>query len=79
MPDIESLMQLWPGKKSMLKSTPFLPKKINKVLSFCNMLDIAIHQLNANKGIIKALHVIFTIYSEFKDNEHFHKVRLRML
>ena len=35
------------------------------------MVDIPIHKLNNNKSIIEALHVLFTLYSEFKENQHF--------
>jgi intraflagellar transport protein 46 len=38
----------------------------------CNMLDIPIHDsTNSKKGIIEGLHVLFTVYSEFKENQHF--------
>jgi intraflagellar transport protein 46 len=79
MPDIESLMQIWPDSmESTLNSVPFASESINlPPLNYaklvCNMLDIPIHQLNSNKGVIEALHVMFTLYSEFKDNQHFHK------
>jgi intraflagellar transport protein 46 len=79
MPDIESLMQLWPESiESALKINSFPPGEINMIpINYaklvCNMLDIPIHQLNSNKGVIEALHVMFTLYSEFKDNQHFHK------
>jgi intraflagellar transport protein 46 len=39
----------------------------------CSMLDVPIHKLNSNNSVIEALHVVFTLYSEFKDNPHFHR------
>jgi intraflagellar transport protein 46 len=36
------------------------------------MVDIPIHDAsNSKKSIIEALHVLFTLYSEFKENQHF--------
>lgn len=37
----------------------------------CTLLDIPIHKLTNNKSIIEALHVLFTLYNEFKNNPHF--------
>jgi intraflagellar transport protein 46 len=79
MPDIESLMQIWPeAMESILNGSNFPSEGINMpsmnyAKLVCNILDIPIHQLNSNKGVIESLHVIFTLYSEFKDNQHFHK------
>jgi len=49
----------------------------------CNLLDIPIHNKNSNNNndnsIIEALHVLFSLYSEFKENKHFqneeHKIK----
>lgn len=37
----------------------------------CAMLDIPSHKLANNKSVIESLHVLFTLYSEFKQNQHF--------
>ena len=37
----------------------------------CVLLDIPIHDANNNKNIIESLHVLFTLFSEFKANQHF--------
>lgn len=41
----------------------------------CTILDIPIHQMNSNNdnsnALIEALHVLFSLYSEFKENKHF--------
>lgn len=77
MPDIESLMQIWPeGMENVLKEVAFPDEKLNISVEnyaklVCNMVDIPIHKLNNNKSIVEALHVLFTLYSEFKENQHF--------
>jgi len=38
----------------------------------CTLLDIPIYQDNGDKkNLIESLHVLFTLYSEFKANQHF--------
>lgn len=37
----------------------------------CSFLDIPIHKTNNNKSVVEALHVMFTLYNEFKQNQHF--------
>jgi intraflagellar transport protein 46 len=77
MPNIENLMQIWPDKfEESLKGINLPDEKINLNLEtyaclVCNILDIPIHKLNSNKSIIEALHVFFSLYSEFKENQHF--------
>jgi intraflagellar transport protein 46 len=79
MPDIEGLMQVWADKlEAVFKDIPFPDDRIsmstdNYAKILCNMLDIPIHQLNSKKGIIEALHVMFTLYLEFRDNQHFNR------
>mmetsp|Transcript_35674 Transcript_35674/g.65422 ORF Transcript_35674/g.65422 Transcript_35674/m.65422 type:complete len:380 (+) Transcript_35674:76-1215(+) len=75
MPDIETLMQVWPGEfEEFLQNSP-LPdmedldldlKTYIKVIA--GILDVPVHD-----QITEALHVIFTLYSEFKSNQHFSK------
>jgi len=77
MPDLESLMQLWPqGLEKIIKEIAFPDEKLNMSIAdysklICNMVDIPIHKLNNNKSTVEALHVLFTLYSEFKENQHF--------
>jgi intraflagellar transport protein 46 len=79
MPDIESLMQIWPERfENILQQVPFPDENINMSIEnysrlICNMLDIPIHNLNSNRSVIEALHVLFTLYSEFKENQHFQR------
>jgi intraflagellar transport protein 46 len=79
MPGVESLMQIWPEKmEASLKEISFPDESMNISLDnyaklVCNMLDIPIYDLNSNKAVIEALHVFFTLYSEFKENQHFQR------
>ncbi len=36
-------------------------------------LDIPVHKLNNKKSLIEALHVVFTLYNEFRLNPYFKK------
>uniref|UniRef100_A0A673Y1U2 Intraflagellar transport protein 46 homolog n=1 Tax=Salmo trutta TaxID=8032 RepID=A0A673Y1U2_SALTR len=85
MPDIDTLMQEWPpefeellGKVSLPTAdincdlteyieggTIWTPLKC-QFLWFCCILDIPIY-----KSRIHSLHVLFTLYSEFKNSQHF--------
>lgn len=77
MPDIESLMQVWPdGLDQALKDHTFPDESLNISVEnyakiICNLLDIPIHKLEANRSLIEALHVLFTLYSEVKENQSF--------
>jgi intraflagellar transport protein 46 len=79
MPDFDKLMEEWPPSiESMLKEVDFPGPEIElpcedyaKIMS--TMLDIPIHKGASNKGVIEALHVMFTLYSDFKENQHFQK------
>ena len=73
MPDLESLMQLWPEKmESELNDTAFpgdsvkLPTQIYAKL-ICNLLDIPIYKANNDKSLIESLHVLFSLYSVVKE------------
>ncbi len=64
--------------ETLLKEVEFPDEKINLKLNdyaklICNMLDIPIHKLNTNNSIIEALHVLFTLYSSFKENPYFQR------
>ena len=77
MPNIENLMQIWPEKfeeslKEIILPNESIDLKLDSYAGFvCNMLDIPVHKLNSNKSVVEALHVFFSLYSEFKDNQHF--------
>jgi len=75
MPDIEQLMQVWPAEfEEHLQQDPLpdladidldLPSYIRIIAS---VLDVPV-----NNQITESLHVIFTLYSEFRSNQHFSK------
>merc|ERR1719335_461816 len=75
MPDIEQLMQVWPAEfEEYLQSNPLpdladleldLPEYIRIIAS---VLDVPVYS-----QLTETLHVIFTLYSEFKSNQHFSK------
>ncbi|XP_048471480.1 intraflagellar transport protein 46 homolog isoform X1 [Rhincodon typus] len=72
MPDIEALMQEWPPEFEELLGKVSLPTaEVNCELTqyidmICAILDIPIY-----KDRIQSLHVLFTLYSEFKNSQHF--------
>jgi intraflagellar transport protein 46 len=72
MPDIEKLMQVWPTEfEDYITSNPLPIAEIDMPLQdFVKMiavlLDVPVHSDNTD-----TLHVIFTLYSEFKNNPHF--------
>jgi len=80
MPDIEQLMQVWPAEfEEYLQTNPLpelseleleLPDYIKLIAS---ILDVPVYN-----QITETLHVIFTLYSEFKSNQHFSKTELNV-
>lgn len=73
MPSIDSLMQAWPpGFEDVLNSDLQLPPPgINLDLEqyvrmLCAILDIPVHN-----NVTESLHVMFTLYLEFRENQHF--------
>ncbi|XP_038065243.1 intraflagellar transport protein 46 homolog isoform X2 [Patiria miniata] len=72
MPDIESLMQEWPPEFEELLKRVGLPTAdvacdLDQYVDMvCAILDIPVYQSR-----VQALHVLFTLYSEFKNSQHF--------
>lgn len=79
MPDFDKLMEEWPPAiEHALKETEFPGPEIDLstedyAKTVATMLDIPIHKTAQNKGVIEAMHVMFTLYSDFKENQHFQK------
>lgn len=79
MPDFDKLMEEWPPAiEHILKETTFPGPEIDLTTddyakAVTTMLDIPVHKNASNKGTIEALHVMFTLYSTFKENQHFAK------
>lgn len=77
MPDIEELMQEWPPEmEQALSITPFPGPEIEMHINdyaklVCSMLDIPVHQTSNNRALVESVNVLFTLYSEFKANQHF--------
>lgn len=72
MPDIESLMQVWPEEFEELLNRIALPEVDTDMTLeeqarlVCAFLDIPIY-----KNISESLHVFFTLFMEFRNNQHF--------
>merc|ERR1740117_560406 len=75
MPDIEQLMQVWPAEFEDLLQEQGMPELMDLDLDLpsfirllASILDVPVHN-----QLTESLHVIFTLYSEFKTNQHFAK------
>lgn len=72
MPDIEALMQVWPQEmEQLLRDCPLPTADMdldlpNFVKVVCAILDVPVYD-----KMTESLHVLFTLYSEFKNNAHF--------
>lgn len=75
MPDIEGLMQVWPHefeealKKMSLPSAEMDLTTEQYARVMCAILDVPVHE-----KVVESLHVVFTLYSEFKQNQHFQEM-----
>lgn len=77
MPQPDDLLMEWPREmeqaiREIGVPGPLIdmhPSDYAKVI--CSLLDIPVHKLANNKGTIESLHVLFTLYSDFKNNPHF--------
>ncbi|OMJ71393.1 hypothetical protein SteCoe_30408 [Stentor coeruleus] len=79
MPDSETLMDVWhPDIEAILQTIelpgPDLDINLDEYIKIvCAILGIPIHNLSNNKSHIESLHVLFSLYSYFKVNQHFKK------
>lgn len=79
MPDSDTLMDVWhPDIEDMLKNIelpgPDLDISLDGYIKIvCAILGIPVHNLANNKSHIESLHVLFSLYSYFKVNQHFKK------
>ncbi|CCW68060.1 unnamed protein product [Phytomonas sp. Hart1] len=76
MPDINALLQAWPaGFEDFLNANHNLPSpNIDLELEeyarlLCVLLDIPVYN-----SLIDSLHVMFTLFEEFRNNQHFQHV-----
>uniref|UniRef100_A0A0N4UCJ5 Intraflagellar transport protein 46 homolog n=1 Tax=Dracunculus medinensis TaxID=318479 RepID=A0A0N4UCJ5_DRAME len=72
MPDIEKLMQEWPNELEELLKSERLPSasldvSLEEYTDIClSLLDIPVY-----KSRIESLHVLFTLFAEFRNSQHF--------
>ncbi|XP_023123752.2 intraflagellar transport protein 46 homolog isoform X1 [Amphiprion ocellaris] len=72
MPDIDSLMQEWPAElEELLGRLQLPPARLRCSLPqyvdlVCSLLDVPVHGSR-----IQALHLLFSLYLEFRDSQHF--------
>lgn len=72
MPDIDSLMQEWPAElEELLSRLQLPPARLHCSLAeytdaICALLDIPVY---SNR--IQSLHLLFSLYLEFRDSQHF--------
>jgi len=77
MPDIDTLMQEWnPEMEAAFKQVEFPGPEIDMHVTdyarlICTFADIPVHKPTNNKSTIESLHVLFTLFSEFRSNQHF--------
>ncbi|CAG9312112.1 unnamed protein product [Blepharisma stoltei] len=77
MPDIDTLMDVWPAEVEDAVNALELPGPDLEVdlgtyvRIVCAILDIPVHNLPNNKSLVESLHLLFTLYSNFKSNQHF--------
>mmetsp|Transcript_29740 Transcript_29740/g.35079 ORF Transcript_29740/g.35079 Transcript_29740/m.35079 type:complete len:312 (+) Transcript_29740:2802-3737(+) len=72
MPDVDSLMQEWPPEFEDILKQVSLPdpelslstEEYAKII--CAMVDVPVYE-----NIIESLHVVFSLYTAFKENPHF--------
>merc|ERR1719454_1457050 len=77
MPDIEQLMQVWPAEfEDFLQQNqlPALADLDMDLLSYIKLIT-SILDVPVYNQVTDSLHVIFTLYSEFKSNQHFSSLR----
>lgn len=77
MPDIDTLMQEWPAELEELLKKVSLPSADmdcslgDYVKAICSILDIPVYKTSHNNDKVQALHVLFTLYNEFQNSQHF--------
>jgi len=74
MPEYDELMQEWnPEMETALKEIQFPGSEIDIKTGdyaslICSMCDIPVHESANKKGKIESLYVLFTLFSEFRQN-----------
>ena len=75
MPDFDDhlMIEMLPELEQSLKNIPFPGGEIDMHSAdyariVLTMLDIPVHKLANNKSLIESLHVLFTLFSTFRQN-----------
>jgi len=78
MPDFDDhlMIEMLPELEDALKNISFPGGEIDMHSSdyarlVLTMLDIPVHKLANKKSLIESLHVLFTLFSTFRSNQHF--------
>jgi len=72
MPDVETLMQVWdPQFEEMLGQTNLPNPSLDLDLEEYVRIVCAIFDIPVYNNCVESLHVLFTLFSEFKNNHHF--------
>ncbi|XP_023224326.1 intraflagellar transport protein 46 homolog [Centruroides sculpturatus] len=72
MPDIDTLMQEWPPEfEELLKEVGLPSADLDCTLEEYVQIITGILDIPVYKSKIQSLHVLFTLYSEFKNSQHF--------
>jgi intraflagellar transport protein 46 len=78
MPEFDTLMEEWqPEMEQALQQIEFPDAEIDMHVSdyarlVLGMCDIPVHKTgNNNKSVVESLHVLFTLFVEFRNNQHF--------
>ncbi len=76
MPEIEALMEVWPESfETALGKIPLPPPDLDLTLPeyaklLCSILDIPVYE-----NPVESLHVMFTLFMDFRNNPHFQAMR----
>ncbi|XP_022250146.1 intraflagellar transport protein 46 homolog [Limulus polyphemus] len=72
MPDIDTLMQEWsPEFEEMLKNVGLPSADIECSLEQCVKIVCSLLDIPVYKSMVQSLHVLFTLFSEFQNLQHF--------
>uniref|UniRef100_A0A183D2M9 Intraflagellar transport protein 46 homolog n=1 Tax=Gongylonema pulchrum TaxID=637853 RepID=A0A183D2M9_9BILA len=72
MPNIEHLMQEWPSEiENLLKKEQLPSASLNVPLEEYVDICLALLDIPVHKSRIQALHVLFTLFAEFRNSQHF--------
>ncbi|KAH0793214.1 hypothetical protein GPJ56_002923 [Histomonas meleagridis] len=72
MPNLEDLMQFWPeGVENALQSLPLPTADLDLSLEEYIKVVCAVLGIPVKGNIVESMHMLFTLYQQFKENQHF--------